>query len=64
MMELAIVYAASVFALAYVLPKLWMIQAQERLVQIQVDALTAAPSQETPGGNGEIDWHTTVGPYA
>ena len=60
-MEWAIAYAASVFGLAYALPKLWMIQAQERLVQTQIDALTT--TSETVGLQSEIDWDSLDGPY-
>ena len=60
-MEWAIAYAASVFGLAYALPKLWMIQAQERLVQTQIDALTT--TSETVGTQSEINWDSLDGPY-
>jgi len=56
-MELAIVAAASILAVAYVLPKWWMIKAQERLVQIQIDALTVG--SENPA---QIDFGLD-GPY-
>ena len=61
-MEWAIAYAATVFAVAFALPKWWSMRMQERLVQLQIDALVPSTvGGVTTGGQSEIDW--TDSPY-
>ncbi len=63
-MEIAIVVAVAIASGAYAYPRLAQIRMQERLVQIQIEALTPSTGGGVSGGDqAEIDFSIS-GPYS
>lgn len=60
-MPYAIVLSAIVLGIAYVLPKWWMIKAQENLVKLQIDQLSGTTTGYASDGQTEFSMD---GPYS